>query len=139
MFKSLIHFEFIFVHGVRMYSNFIDLHASVQFSQHHLLKRLIFILQFCLLCQILIDHRCLALFLSSILFHWAVSVFVLIQYCFDYCSFVVLSEIWESYTFFSPSGLVGNSGSFMVSYKFLGCSSSGKHAMGKFIGISLNL
>ena len=36
---SLIHFEFIFVYGVRKCSNFILLHA-VQFSQHHLLKRL---------------------------------------------------------------------------------------------------
>ena len=39
-FKSLIHFEFIFGYGVRKWSNFILLHVSVQFSQHHLLKRL---------------------------------------------------------------------------------------------------
>ena len=37
---SLIHFEFIFVYGVRKCSNFILLHVTVQFSQHHLLKRL---------------------------------------------------------------------------------------------------
>ena len=30
IFKSLSHFEFIFVHSVRVYSNFIDLHAAVQ-------------------------------------------------------------------------------------------------------------
>ena len=42
-FRSLIHFEFIFVHGVRECSNFILLHAVVQFSQHHLLKRLAFL------------------------------------------------------------------------------------------------
>ena len=29
-FKSISHFEFIFVHSVRVYSNFIDLHAAVQ-------------------------------------------------------------------------------------------------------------
>jgi len=40
MFKSLSHYEFIFVYGVRVCSNFIDLCASVQLSQHHLLKRL---------------------------------------------------------------------------------------------------
>jgi len=40
MFKSSSHFEFIFVHGVRICSSFIDLHAAVQFSQHPLLKRL---------------------------------------------------------------------------------------------------
>ena len=39
-FRSLIHFEFIFVYGVREFSNFILLHVAVQFTQHHLLKRL---------------------------------------------------------------------------------------------------
>ena len=39
-FRSLIHFEFIFMYGVRQCSNFILLHVAVQFSQHHLLKRL---------------------------------------------------------------------------------------------------
>ena len=39
-FTSLIHFEFIFVYGVRKCSHFILLHVAVQFSQHPLLKRL---------------------------------------------------------------------------------------------------
>ena len=39
-FRSLIHFEFIFVYGVRKCSNFIILHVAIQFSQHHLLNRL---------------------------------------------------------------------------------------------------
>ena len=39
-FRSLIHFEFIFVYGVRKCYNFILLRGAVQFSQHHLLKRL---------------------------------------------------------------------------------------------------
>ena len=39
-FRSLIHVEFIFVCGVRECSNFIHLHVAVQFSQHHILKRL---------------------------------------------------------------------------------------------------
>ena len=42
IFKSLSHFEFIFVYGVRVCSSFIDLHVAVQLSQHHLLKRLSF-------------------------------------------------------------------------------------------------
>ena len=42
-FMFLIHFEFIFVYGVRECSNFILLHVVVQFSQHHLLKRLSFL------------------------------------------------------------------------------------------------
>ena len=41
-FRSLIHFEFFFVYGVRKCSNFILLHVAVQFSRHHLLKRLSF-------------------------------------------------------------------------------------------------
>jgi len=39
-FRSLIHFEFIFVCGVRKWSSFILLQVVDQFSQHHLLKRL---------------------------------------------------------------------------------------------------
>ena len=42
-FRSLIHFEFIAVYGVRECSNFILLHVAIQFSQHHLLKRLSFL------------------------------------------------------------------------------------------------
>uniref|UniRef100_A0ABI7W144 Secreted protein n=1 Tax=Felis catus TaxID=9685 RepID=A0ABI7W144_FELCA len=38
--RSLIQCEFIFVYGVRKWSRFIFLHVAVQFSQHHLLKRL---------------------------------------------------------------------------------------------------
>ena len=37
-FRSLIHFEFIFVYGVRKWSSFILLQVVDQFSQHHLLK-----------------------------------------------------------------------------------------------------
>ena len=42
-FRTLIHFEFIFVYSVREYSNFILLHVAVQFSKHNLLKRLSFL------------------------------------------------------------------------------------------------
>ena len=41
--RSLIHFEFIFVYGVREHSNFILLHVAVQFIQHHLLTGLSFL------------------------------------------------------------------------------------------------
>ena len=43
MFKSLGHFEFIFVYGVREGSNLTDLHIVVQVSQYYLLKRLSFL------------------------------------------------------------------------------------------------
>ena len=42
-FRSLIHFEFLFVYGVRKCSSFILLQVVDQFSQHHLLKRLSFL------------------------------------------------------------------------------------------------
>ena len=38
-FRSLIHFELVFVCGVRGGPNIILLHVDIQFSQHHLLKR----------------------------------------------------------------------------------------------------
>ena len=40
MFRSLIHFEFTFVYDVRKCSKFILSYVAVQFSKHHLLKRL---------------------------------------------------------------------------------------------------
>ena len=42
IFKSFSHLEFILVHGVRVCSCFIDLHAAVQVSQQFLLNRLSF-------------------------------------------------------------------------------------------------
>ena len=42
-FRTLIHFEFIFMYVVRECSNFILLHVAAQFSQHHLLKELSFL------------------------------------------------------------------------------------------------
>ena len=40
--KSLIQLKFISVHHVRKYSSLILLYVIVQFSQHHLLKRVFF-------------------------------------------------------------------------------------------------
>ena len=69
IFNSLSHFDFTFVHGVKVYSNFTDLHAAVQLSQNHLLKGLLPILYSYLLCQRLINHKCVGLFGLSVLFH----------------------------------------------------------------------
>ena len=79
-FKSLIHFEFIFMYGVIKCSNFILSHVAIQFSQ----------LCSCLLCHRLVDHRCLDLFMGFLpipLIH--ISVFVPVPYCFDYYNFVI--------------------------------------------------
>ena len=42
-FRSLIHFEYIFVHGVRKCSSFIHLQVVDQLSKHYLLKGLSFL------------------------------------------------------------------------------------------------
>ena len=76
-FRSLIHFEFIFVYGVRKCS-FILLHMAVQFSQHHLLKRLSF--PHCIFLPPLskIKYPQVHRFISglSILFHWSIYLFL---------------------------------------------------------------
>ena len=90
-FISLIHFEFIFVYGVRKCSGFILLQVVDQFSQHHLLKRLSSL--HCIFLPPLSKIRCPLVcgFISglSILFHWSVSVFVPVPYCLDDCNFVL--------------------------------------------------
>ena len=70
-FKSLIHFELIFVYDVRWWSSFILLHVAIQFSQHHLLKRLssahfIFLPP---LPQINCPYKCGFIYGLSVLFH----------------------------------------------------------------------
>ena len=121
IYMSLSHFEFIFVYGVREYSNFIDLYVAVQLSLHHLLKRHFPIAYSCLLCQINWLKVCgfISGFYSVSLIR--MSVFMPILYCFDYCSFVVLSEVWESYVscfVLFPQDCFGSSGSFWF-YKLL--------------------
>ena len=81
-FISLIHFEFIFVYGVRKCSNFILLHEAVQLSQHHLLKRLSSIQRniHCIFLPPLskIKYPQVHGFISwlSILFHWSTFLFL---------------------------------------------------------------
>ena len=58
------------------------------------------------LCSVLLIYMC---------------VFVPVPYCFDYCAFTVLSEVWEdcySCFDFCPQDYFGNPGSFEVAYKF---------------------
>ena len=77
-FKSLIHFEFIFVYGVRKCSNVILLHGAAWFSQHHLLKRLS--LPNCIFLPYLskIRYQKVHGFISglSILFQWSTFLFL---------------------------------------------------------------
>ena len=112
IFNSLSHFEFIFVCGVRECSYFINLHVSIQLSQHHFLKRLFFLHCIVLPHFLKINWPYVYEFISglSILFH--VSVLVPIPCCFDNCSFVVFAEVWEGYSCsfaFFPQNCFGNS------------------------------
>ena len=47
-FRYLIHFEFLFVYGVKKCSTFILLHVAVQFSHHCLLEEVVFALLYIL-------------------------------------------------------------------------------------------
>ena len=77
-FRFLIHFEFLFVCVVKKCSYFILLHVAVQFSQHHLLKRLS--LLHCIFLPPLskIRYPQVHEFISgfSTLFHWSIFLFL---------------------------------------------------------------
>jgi len=79
------------VYGVMRCSNFILLHVAVQFSQHHLLKRLSF--PHCIFLPPLSKIRYPQVhgFISglSVLFHWSIFLFLSVPYFLDDCSFVV--------------------------------------------------
>ena len=77
-FKSLIHFEFIVVCGVRRWSSFIFLHVAVQFSQHHSLNKLSLAHCMCLLPLSNINWLWRWGFISglSILFYWSMCLFL---------------------------------------------------------------
>ena len=87
IFRSLTHFEFIFLYGVKKCPNFILLHVAVQFSQHHLLKRLslshgIFLPPLSKIVWVYLWVLCLVPLVY-------ISGFVPVPYCLDDCSFVV--------------------------------------------------
>ena len=91
-FRSLIHFEFIFVYGVRKCSSFILLQVVDQFSQHHLFKEVVFFLLY-ILASFVEDK----VSIGSWIYLWAfysvpliyISVFVPVPNCLDDCGFVV--------------------------------------------------
>ena len=92
--RSLIHFEFIFVYGVRKCSSFILLEVVDQSSQHHLLKRLSLI--HCIFLSPLskIRYPYVRGFISGLFVPLIyISVFVPVPYCLDNCGFVVEPEV----------------------------------------------
>ena len=95
MFRFLVPFEFIFVHGVRNCFSFILLQVVDQFSQHHLLKSLPFSIVYSY--PLLKDK----VSIGTRIYLWAfyfvpliyISVFVPVLYCLDDCGFVVEPEV----------------------------------------------
>ena len=89
-FRSLIHFEFIFVYGVRKCSSFMLSHVAVQFYQHHLLKSLfspLYTVAFFVKDEVPIGawFYLWAFYLVPLIY---ISVFVPVPYYLDECSFV---------------------------------------------------
>ena len=93
-FRSLIHFEFILLCGVRKCSNFILIHAAVPFSQHYLLKIEEAVFATLYILASFVKNK---VAIGAWVYFWAfclvplvyVSVFVPVPYCLDDCSFVV--------------------------------------------------
>ena len=143
-FRSLIHFEFIFVYRVRKCSNFILLHVAVQFS--HLLKRLS--LLHCLFLPPLSKIRYPQVhgFISglSILFHWSiflclcryhtVLMTVALQYNLKSGRLIPPAPFFFLKTALAIQGLL----CFHVNCEIF-YSSSVENAIGNMIGIALTL
>ena len=114
-FRYLIHFEFIFVHGVRKCSSFILLQVVDQFSQNHLLKRLSFLR--CIFFPPLSKIRCpigvwiclWAFYTVTLIYIYA---FMPLPYCLDDCGFVVEPEVRQ----------VDSSSSILLSQDYFGYS-----------------
>ena len=145
MLRSLIHFEFIFVYGVRKCSSFILLQVVYQFSQHHLLKRLSFLR--CVFlpplskiwCPLVRGFIC-GLSIFSIDLYFCLCVSTILSWWLWLCS-----RAWSQADWFLP--FHSSFSRLLWLFKFLYfhinceliCSSSVKNTVGSFIGIALNL
>ena len=93
MFKSLIHFQLTFVYGVKSGSSFILLHGISSFPSIIYWRDSLSPLWITGTLSKYQWSICMGLFLCS-LFHSIspTSVFMLIPYYFDYCSFIIYFE-----------------------------------------------
>ena len=91
-FRSLIHFEFIFVYGVWECSNFILLHVALQVSPTPLIEETVFPPLY-ILASFVKDKMTIGAWVYPWTFYpvplISTSVFVPVPYCLDNCSFVV--------------------------------------------------
>ena len=111
---SLIHFDLVFVSGVRKCSSFILLQVVDQFSQDHLLK--IVFSSFYFLASFVKDNVSVGVWIYLWAFYFAslihISVFVLVPYCLDDCGFVLQPEVRQ----------VDSSSSILLSQDYFGYS-----------------
>ena len=145
-FRSLIHFEYIFMYVVRKCSNFILLHVAGQFSQHHLLKRLSLPHSIFLTPLSKIWYPQVHGFISglSILFHWSILRF-LCQYHTVLMS-VALQYYLKSGRLIPPPPFFFLKTALAIRVLLcfhmnceIFCSNYMKNAIGNLIGIALNL
>ena len=122
IFRSLIHFEFIFVYGVRKCSNFILLQVVDQFSQHHLLRDCLIPLY--ILASFVKDKVSICVWIYLWAFYFVpliyISVFVPVPDCLDDCGFVVEPEVRQvdsSSSILLSQDCFGNSRFFVFPYK----------------------
>lgn len=131
-FRSLVHFELIFVFVMRSEFNFILLHVDIYLSQLLLLKRLFFPSWFVLTSFSEMLTINILVFISvfsssSIDLH----VFISVPHCLYYCCFVVTFEIGncESFNLFFFKMFLANLGFLSVQIYFrIGLSISAKPA-----------
>ena len=142
MFRSLIHFEFLFVYGVRKCSGFI-LYKWLTSYPAPLVKEIAFSSLY-ILTSFVEDKVSIGVWIYLWAFYFVpliyISVFVPVPYCLDDCGFVVEPEVRQ----------VDSSSSILLSqdcFAYLRffvlceiiCSSSLKKTVGSLIGIALNL
>lgn len=90
----MIHFELLFVYGMRNGFNFILLPMDIQLSQHHLFVEENFLFHWVVLMPLLkINHRCINLFLNSQSIPFVFFFFYSSTILF-YCSKIWNNELW---------------------------------------------
>ena len=104
MFRSLIHFEFIFVYGIRKCSSFILLQVVDQFLPAPLVKETVFSPLY-ILASFVKDKVSIGVWIYFWAFYFVpliyISVFVPVPYCLDDCGFVVEPNVRQVDSFSS--------------------------------------
>ena len=99
IFRSLIHFEFIFVYGIREFSNIILIHELSSLPSTTYWRDCLFpIVYSCLLYHRLVDHRCIGLslgFLScSTDIYFCVCASIILFWWLQLCSIAQNLKAW---------------------------------------------